>query len=91
MTATTRTTRRAARAAALRAMLAHHAEQIERQAARQGRAVGFWDTIPGIPRATVDGRRVELWVIEANPHGIVQSERSWITVEDAAFGTRRAA
>ena len=91
MNAAARTTRRAARASALRAMLAHHAEQIERQAAREGRAVGFWDVIPGIPRATVEGRRVELWVIEANPHGLSQSEREWITVEDAVFGARRSA
>ena len=91
MNVAARTTRRAARASAIRAMLAHHAEQIERQAARQGRAVGFWDTIPGIPRATVEGRRSELRDIEANPHGIVQSERVWVTAEDAVFGARRAA
>jgi len=91
MNVAARTTRRAARASAIRAMLAHHAEQIERQAARQGRAVGFWDTIPGIPRATVEARRAELRAIEANPHGIVQSERAWITAEDAVFGVRRAA
>lgn len=91
MNVAARTNRRAARASALRIMLAHHAEQIERQAARQGRAVGFWDTIPGIPRATVEGRRSELRDIEANPHGIVQSERAWITAEDAVFGVRRAA
>ena len=91
MTATTRTTRRAARAATLRAMLAHHAEQINRQAARQGRTATAFDTIPGIPRATVEGRRSELRAIEANPHGLIQSEREWITVEDAVFGLRRAA
>lgn len=91
MTATTRTTRRVARAAALRAMLAHHAEQIERQAARQGRAVGFWDTIPGIPRATVEARRSELRAIDANPHGLIQSARVWVTAEDAVFGVRSAA
>lgn len=91
MNAIARTTRRLVRAATLRAMLAHHAEQIERQAAREGRTVGFWDVIPGIPRATVEGRRAELRAIEANPHGIVQSERVWVTVEDAVFGARRAA
>ena len=91
MTDTARTTRRTARAAALRAMLAHHAEQIERQAARHGRMATAFDTIPGIPRTTVEARRAELRAIEANPHGIVQSERAWITAEDAVFGVRRAA
>ena len=91
MNAIARTTRRIARAAALRAMLANHAEQIARQAAREGRAIGFWDAIPGIPRATVDGRRSELRAIETNPHGLIQSEREWITVEDAVFGVRMAA
>lgn len=86
-----RTTRRATRAAALRAMLADHTEQIERQAVRQGRTVGFWDTIPGIPRATVEGRRSELHAIEANPHGLVKIERTWATAEGAGFGARRAA
>ena len=91
MNAAARTTRRAARASALRAMLAHHAEQIERQAARQGRAVGFWDTIAGISRATVEGRRAELRDLEQHPHGLVQSERAWVTVVDSVFGARRAA
>lgn len=87
----TRTARRSHRAADLRAQLAQHAAQLEAQAARTGRPVTFWSALPGIPRATIEARRAELCAIEANPHGLRQSEVGWTTIENAIFGARRAA
>lgn len=69
--------RRATVAASLRDMLAHHAQQIAAQAKREGRAVSYWDTIPGIPSEVVSDRQRALWAIEASPFGISQSERDW--------------
>ena len=86
-----RTARRSRRASALRAQLADHDAQLEAQAVRTGRPVTFWSTIPGIPRATIEARRAELRDLERRPHGLAQSERCWTTIEDAAFGMRRAA
>ena len=87
----TRTARRSHRAADIRAQLAQHAAQLEAQAARTGRPVTFWSALPGIPRATIEARRAELRAIEANPHGLISTGCRWLTVEDAAFGARRAA